>query len=271
MTDRVLIADRLSPRAAEVFAAHGLEAETETGLDEAGLIRRIPEFAGLAVRSSTRVTEAVLDAAPQLRVIGRAGIGVDNIDVAAATRRGVVVMNTPFGNSITTAEHTIALMLSLARNIPAASASTHAGQWEKSRFSGVELYRKTLGLVGCGNIGAIVANRAIGLGMRVVVADPFLAEERATELGVEVVQYDDLLGQAGFHQFPRAIDRCDPQHDECGSARPLPAGGTDHQLCTRRSGGRGGPADSDHGRPGRGGGGGRVPERAGPGESPLRS
>ena len=201
MTDRVLIADRLSPRAAEVFAAHGLETETETGLDEAGLIRRIPEFAGLAVRSSTRVTEAVLDAAPQLRVIGRAGIGVDNIDVAAATRRGVVVMNTPFGNSITTAEHTIALMLSLARNIPAASASTHAGQWEKSRFSGVELYRKTLGLVGCGNIGAIVANRAIGLGMRVVVADPFLAEERATELGVEVVQYDDLLGQADFISF----------------------------------------------------------------------
>ena len=201
MTDRVLIADRLSPRAAEVFAAHGLEAVTETGLDEAGLIRRIPGFAGLAVRSSTRVTEAVLAAAPELRVIGRAGIGVDNIDVAAATRRGVVVMNTPFGNSITTAEHTIALMLSLARNIPAASASTHAGRWEKSRFSGVELYRKTLGLVGCGNIGAIVANRAIGLGMRVIVADPFLAEERATELGVEVVQYDDLLAQADVISF----------------------------------------------------------------------
>ena len=223
MTDRVLIADRLSPRAEEVFAAHSLEAIVDTGLDEAGLIRRIPEFAGLAVRSSTRVTKAVLEAAPRLRVIGRAGIGVDNIDVAAATRRGVVVMNTPFGNSITTAEHTIALMLSLARNIPAASASTHAGRWEKSRFGGVELYRKTLGLVGCGNIGAIVANRALGLGMRVIVADPFLAEERATELGVEVVQYDELLGQADFISFhvplndstrnmmnAAALDRCRP-------------------------------------------------------------
>ncbi len=201
MTERVLIADRLSPRAAEVFAGHGIEAVTDTGLDEAGLTRRIPGFAGLAVRSSTRVTKAVLAAAEQLRVIGRAGIGVDNIDMAAATRRGIVVMNTPYGNSITTAEHAIALMLSLARNIPAASASTHAGRWEKSKFDGVEIHRKTLGLVGCGNIGAIVANRAMGLGMRVIVADPFLAEERATELGVEIVQYEDLLSQSDFISF----------------------------------------------------------------------
>lgn len=201
MTDRVLIADRLSPRATEVFAVRGLEAVTEVGLDEAGLIERIPEFAGLAVRSATQVTESVLEAAQRLRVVGRAGIGVDNIDVAAATRRGVVVMNTPFGNSITTAEHTIALMLSLARNIPSASASTHAGRWEKSKFGGIELYRKTLGLVGCGNIGAIVANRAMGLGMRVIVADPFLAEERATELGVERLQFEELLGQADFISF----------------------------------------------------------------------
>ena len=201
MTDRVLIADRLSPRAAEVFAAHNLEAVTEVGLSEASLIQRIPEFAGLAVRSATQVTEAVLEAAERLRVVGRAGIGVDNIDVAAATRRGVVVMNTPFGNSITTAEHTIALMLSLARNIPSASASTHAGRWEKSKFGGVELYRKTLGLVGCGNIGAIVANRARGLGMRVIVADPFLGEERATALGVERLQFEELLEQADFISF----------------------------------------------------------------------
>ncbi len=223
MTGRVLIADRLSPRAAEVFAGHGVEAVTETGLDEAGLVRCIPEFAGLAVRSSTRVTEAVLAAAARLKVVGRAGIGVDNIDVAAATRRGVVVMNTPFGNSITTAEHTMALMLSLARNVPAANASTHAGRWEKSGFDGVELYRKTLGLVGCGTIGAIVANRAVGFGMRVIVADPFLAEERATELGVERVQYEELLDQADFISFhvpltdatrnmmdAAALERCRP-------------------------------------------------------------
>ncbi len=201
MTERVLIADRLSPRAAEVFRARGIDAEVATGLDEAELVGRISEFSGLAVRSATQVTEAVLEAATSLRVIGRAGIGVDNIDLSGATRRGVVVMNTPFGNSITTAEHTIAMMLSLARNIPAASASTHAGQWEKSRFGGVELYRKTLGLVGCGNIGAIVANRAIGLGMRVIVADPFLAEERATELEVEVVEFQELLRQADFISF----------------------------------------------------------------------
>lgn len=194
----VLIADDLSPRAKEVFEERGIEARVETGLPEEELARRIGAFEGLAVRSATRVGAAVLDAAERLRVVGRAGIGVDNIDVAAATARGVVVMNTPFGNSITTAEHTVALMMSLARNIPAASASTHAGGWEKSRFGGVELYRKTLGLVGCGNIGAIVAERARGLGMRVVVCDPYLSEERKAELGVETVSYGDLLARADF-------------------------------------------------------------------------
>lgn len=197
----VLIADELSPRAREVFEERGIDVQVETGLSEDGLVGRVGAFEGLAVRSATRVTEAVLAAAGRLRVVGRAGIGVDNIDVAAATARGVVVMNTPFGNSITTAEHAVALMMSLARNIPAASASTHAGSWEKSRFGGVELYRKTLGLVGCGNIGAIVAERALGLGMRVIVCDPYLSEERKAELGVETVSYGDLLARADFVSF----------------------------------------------------------------------
>ncbi len=197
----VLIADALSPKAKETFAARSIETTVKTGLSEEELLKRIGDFDGLAVRSATKVTEAVLNAGQRLRVVGRAGIGVDNIDVAAATERGVVVMNTPLGNSVTTAEHALAMMMSLARNIPAANASTHAGNWEKSRFGGVELYRKTLGLVGCGNIGAIVAERALGLGMRVIVSDPFLSEERKTKLGVETVSYEELLTRADFISF----------------------------------------------------------------------
>ena len=150
------------------------------------------------MRSSTKVTPEILDAAKKLKVIGRAGIGVDNIDVAAATKKGVVVMNTPFGNSITTAEHAIAMMFSLAREIPQANASTHAGKWEKSKFMGVELTGKTLGVIGCGNIGAIAAARGLGLKMRVIAFDPFLTPERAKELGVEKVELDELYARADF-------------------------------------------------------------------------
>jgi D-3-phosphoglycerate dehydrogenase len=195
---RVLIADALSPRAMEIFRQRGVAAEEAVGLKPEALIARIKDYDGLAVRSATRVTAAVLAAAPRLKVVGRAGIGVDNIDVPAATQRGVVVMNTPFGNSITTAEHTIAMMFALARQLPAANASTHAGKWEKSRFMGVELYGKTLGIIGCGNIGAIVAERAIGLHMRVIACDPYLSEERAVALGVEKVALDELLARADF-------------------------------------------------------------------------
>src|SRR5690606_5303739 len=138
----------------------------------------------------------VIAAAKRLKVIGRAGIGVDNVDVASATAKGVVVMNTPFGNSITTAEHTIALMLAAARSITAADASTQAGRWEKSRFIGVELYAKTLGIIGCGNIGSIVADRALGLKMKVITYDPYLTPERAVRLGVEKVELDELLARA---------------------------------------------------------------------------
>jgi D-3-phosphoglycerate dehydrogenase / 2-oxoglutarate reductase len=195
---KVLIADALSERAAAIFAEHGLEVDVKVGLKPDELLSIIGEYDGLAIRSATKVTEAVLAAAPNLKVIGRAGIGVDNIDVPAATARGVVVMNTPFGNTITTAEHAIAMMFALARQIPAADRSTQAGKWEKSKFMGVELFSKTLGLIGCGNIGTIVAERALGLRMKVVAFDPFLSPERAFDLGVEKVELDDLLRRADF-------------------------------------------------------------------------
>ena len=197
-TPRVLISDKLSPRAAEIFAERGVEAVVDTGLAPEELIAKIGDFDGLAIRSSTKVTAEVLAAAARLRVVGRAGIGVDNIDVPAATAAGVVVMNTPFGNSVTTAEHAIAMMFALARQLPAADRSTRAGKWEKSRFVGVELASKTLGVVGCGNIGSIVANRAQGLRMRVVAYDPFLSSERAEDLGIEKVDLDQLLARADF-------------------------------------------------------------------------
>jgi D-3-phosphoglycerate dehydrogenase / 2-oxoglutarate reductase len=195
---RVLISDKLSPAAVQIFRDRGIEVDFRPGLPPAELRQIIGEYDGLAVRSATKVTREVLDAAPRLKVVGRAGIGVDNVDVTSATARGVVVMNTPFGNAITTAEHAIAMMFALARQIPEASASTKAGKWEKNRFMGVELTGKTLGLVGCGNIGSIVADRANGLHMKVVAYDPFLSERRAVELGVEKVELDALVARADF-------------------------------------------------------------------------
>lgn len=195
---KVLISDKLSPEAARIFSERGVEVDERVGLAPDELIACIGDYDGLAVRSSTKVTEAVLKAATNLKVIGRAGIGVDNIDVPAATGRGVIVMNTPFGNSITTAEHAVAMMLALARQIPAANVSTHAGKWEKSRFMGVEVYGKTLGLIGCGNIGSIVADRAQGLRMKVAAYDPYLSPERAADLGVEKVDLDELFARADF-------------------------------------------------------------------------
>ena len=195
---KVLISDKLSPAAVEIFRNRGIEADVRTGLSPADIRAIIGGYDGLAVRSSTKVTRELLDAAPHLKVVGRAGIGVDNVDVKSATARGVVVMNTPYGNAITTAEHAIAMMFALARQIPEASASTRAGKWEKNRFMGVELTNKTLGLVGCGNIGSIVADRAQGLKMRVIAFDPYLTEKRALDLGVEKVELDDLLARADF-------------------------------------------------------------------------
>ena len=195
---KVLITDDLSPRAVEIFRARGIEVDVATGLGAAELRRRIAGYDGLAVRSATKVTAELIAASDALKVIGRAGIGVDNIDVAAATERGIVVMNTPYGNAITAAEHTIAMMFALARQIPAADRSTQAGKWQKSRFMGVELSGKTLGIIGCGNIGAIVADRAQGLKMKVVAYDPFLSPERALDLGVERVSLDELFARADF-------------------------------------------------------------------------
>jgi D-3-phosphoglycerate dehydrogenase len=192
----VLISDKLSSVAADIFAARGIDVEVEPNLGKEELIEIIAGHDGLAVRSATKVTREVIGAAKRLKVIGRAGIGVDNVDIPAATAKGIVVMNTPFGNSITTAEHTIALMLAAARSITAADASTQSGRWEKNRFVGVELYAKTLGVIGCGNIGSIVAERAVGLKMKVVTYDPYLTPERAVRLGVEKVELDELLERA---------------------------------------------------------------------------
>ncbi|WP_237154484.1 phosphoglycerate dehydrogenase [Oryzibacter oryziterrae] len=200
MAPRVLISDQLSPTAVQIFKDRGVEVDYQPSLgkDKDKLLEIIGNYDGLAIRSATKATEKLLAAATNLKVIGRAGIGVDNVDVPAATARGIIVMNTPFGNSITTAEHAIAMMFALARELPEANASTHAGKWEKNRFMGVELTSKVLGVIGCGNIGSIVADRAVGLKMRVIAYDPFLSPERAVEIGVEKVELDDLFRRADF-------------------------------------------------------------------------
>jgi D-3-phosphoglycerate dehydrogenase / 2-oxoglutarate reductase len=195
---KVLISDELSQAAIDIFKARGIEVDfqPQLGTDAAKLKEIIGDYDGLAIRSATKVKPDIIAAANNLKVIGRAGIGVDNVDIPAATQRGIVVMNTPFGNSITTAEHAIALMFAAARQVPEANISTQAGKWEKNRFMGRELYAKTLGLIGCGNIGSIVADRALGLKMKVIAFDPFLSQERAVQVGVEKVELDDLLARA---------------------------------------------------------------------------
>ena len=195
---KVLISDDMSPLAARVFTERGIEADVKTGLGADDLLACIGDYDGLAVRSATKVTSKLLQRAERLKVIGRAGIGIDNIDCTAATGAGILVMNTPLGNAITTAEHAIAMMLSLARQIPQANQSTHQGKWEKSRFLGVEVMGKTLGIIGCGNVGSIVADRAQGLKMKVIAFDPYLSLERAQELGVETVELDGLFQRADF-------------------------------------------------------------------------
>ena len=200
MAPRVLISDKLSPTAVQIFKDRGLDVtfEPDLGKDKDRLNTMIQDCDGLAIRSATKVSDKVLAQARNLKVIGRAGIGVDNVDIKAASAKGVIVMNTPFGNSITTGEHAISMMLALARQIPEANASTQAGKWEKSRFMGVEVYAKTLGIIGCGNIGSIVADRAMGLKMKVIAYDPFLSPERALEIGVEKVELNQLLERADF-------------------------------------------------------------------------
>ena len=200
MSPKVLISDALSPAAVAIFKERGIEVDFQPSLgkDKDKLAATIDGFDGLAIRSATKVTAKILEQAKSLKVIGRAGIGVDNVDIPAATARGIIVMNTPFGNSITTAEHAITLMLSLARQIPEADASTRAGKWEKNKFLGVEIFGKTLGVIGCGNIGSIVADRALGMKMKVIAYDPYLSDERALNLGVEKVEFDELMRRADF-------------------------------------------------------------------------
>ena len=200
MAPRVLISDKLSETAVQIFKDRGLDVDfqPDLGKDKDALLAAIKDYDGLAIRSATKVTEKIIAQADNLKVIGRAGIGVDNVDIPAASNRGIIVMNTPFGNTVTTAEHAISMMLAVARQIPMANQSTHAGKWEKSRFMGVEVFNKTLGLVGCGNIGSIVANRALGLKMKVVAFDPFLSKERALELGVEKVELEEMFKRADF-------------------------------------------------------------------------
>src|SRR6201992_2260348 len=195
-----LLSHALSPAAVQIFKDRGVEVDFQPNLgkDKDKLAEIIGNYDGLAIRSATKATAKIIEKATKLRVIGRAGIGVDNVEIPAATAKGIIVMNTPFGNSITTAEHAITLMWALAREIPQADASTQAGKWEKNRFMGVEITGKTLGVVGCGNIGSLVANRRIRLKMKVIAYDPFLSPERAVELGVEKVELDDLLRRADF-------------------------------------------------------------------------
>ncbi len=200
MAPKVLVSDKLSETAVQIFRDRGIDVDFEPALgkDKDRLAEVIGQYDGLAIRSATKVTEKLLNKASDLKVIGRAGIGVDNVDIPAASKKGIIVMNTPFGNSITTAEHAIALLMAAARQIPEANASTHAGKWEKSRFMGVELTGKTLGVIGAGNIGSIVIDRAHGLKMKVIAYDPFLSEDRADKIGVEKVELDELLGRSDF-------------------------------------------------------------------------
>ena len=200
MAPRVLVSDELSETAVQIFRDRGVEVDymPKLGKDKDKLAEIIGQYDGLAIRSATKVTDKLLALATNLKVIGRAGIGVDNVDIPAASKNGVIVMNTPFGNSITTAEHAIAMMFAVARQLPEASVSTHSGKWEKSRFMGVELYNKTLGVIGAGNIGGIVCDRALGLHMKVLAYDPFLSEERAKSMGVTKVELDELLAKADF-------------------------------------------------------------------------
>lgn len=193
---KVLIADKMSERAEEILKARGVAADVNTGLAPDELKKIIGQYDALLVRSSTKVTADIMAAAKNLKVIGRAGIGVDNIDVPAATTRGIVVMNTPHGNSVTTAEHTLAMIFALARHIPAADVTTQQGKWEKNKYTGIELYGKILGVIGCGNIGALVAERALALKLKVITYDPFLSDEKAKQLGVTKVSLDELFAQS---------------------------------------------------------------------------
>jgi len=196
---KVLVSDKLAPEGVKFLQdAPGIEVTVQTDWEPGELKEKIKDYSGLIIRSATKVTEEVIEAADNLKVVGRAGIGVDNVDRAAASKKGIVVMNTPTANTVTTAEHALSMMMALARKIPQATASMKGGKWEKSKFSGVELFEKTLGVIGIGNIGSILVRQAIGLGMTVIAYDPFISEERAQQLGAQLVELDELFARADF-------------------------------------------------------------------------
>ena len=195
---KVLVSDNISPKGVEILTNAGLHVDVKTGMSPEELKKEIGKYDALVIRSATKVTADVLEHAQNLKVIGRAGSGLDNVDKNAATKKGVVVMNTPGGNTVTTAEHSMSLLLSMARQIPQATISMKQGKWEKKKFMGVELYNKTLGIIGLGNIGAHVAKIALGMGMRVITYDPFLSEEKAKALGVTVVDLGELIKTSDF-------------------------------------------------------------------------
>jgi D-3-phosphoglycerate dehydrogenase len=195
---KVLIADKLSKEAVNIFSKNEIQSIVKTGLDVKSLIKELKNCDGLVVRSTTKVTKEIIEVSEKLSVIGRAGIGVDNINIKAATDNGKIVMNAPFGNSITTAEHTITLILCTARQIPYADRTTHEGKWEKSLIKGIEVSGKILGIIGCGNIGSIVAERALGLHFKVIAYDPFLQDKKAKEIGVEKVDLKELFKKSDF-------------------------------------------------------------------------
>jgi len=203
---KVLIADKADPLCEKVLKDRGLEAIVKTGMKPEELKACAHEFDAIIVRSATTLTREIIEAAKILKAVARAGSGVDNIDVAAASEKKVLVMNTPFGNTVSTGEHAIAMMLSMARFIPQANASTHAGKWEKKKFEGVEITGKTLGVVGCGNIGSVVADRAKGLRMNVLAFDPMMTPARAKELGVTAVTLDELYAKSDFITYHVTIN-----------------------------------------------------------------
>ncbi len=195
---KVVIADKMDTQAEVILKEMGLKVDSRPANGEIELNEVIADADGLLIRSATTVTPELMAKATKLKAVGRAGIGVDNIDLAEATSRNILAMNTPLANAVSTAEHAIGLMFAVSRQIPQASASTHSGKWEKPLFKGVELFNKTLGMIGCGNIGQIVADRAQGLKMKVKVYDPFLTDEKAKQINVEKVSLQELVKTADF-------------------------------------------------------------------------
>ena len=195
---KVLVSDNISAKGVEILKKAGLDVDVKTGMKPEELKACIGEYSGLVIRSATKVTAEIIDAATNLKVIGRAGSGLDNVDKVAASKKGIVVMNTPGGNTVTTAEHTIAMLFSVARMIPQATASMKAGKWEKKKFMGVELFNKTLGIVGLGAIGSEVAKKAQGLEMNIIAYDPFLSEERAETMGIKKGSLDEIFAESDF-------------------------------------------------------------------------